>query len=465
MNTDKKPRKFLIVLNYWNGDREMVINLANLIADLEPKFNDKVDIMFYRRWDANVVPTFVCDKLKVKFEEVHQLACRRRNAVGYPYGANEMFYDLLETMGNRDWQIKYYAFLNMEPDCCPLNPDWIKGLLKAYDEAYNEQKSATGHIHVDNNFTHLNGASIYATDFWHKAGGMNIIGGPISTAYDVYHRQRIMPLSRDTNAMLLDFNRKTISEEDLQDLKKNGDSPVYLHGVKDMSAIMAVRSKYLNSVTSGGSIPKIRTVCTYYDPCPEVNQEEEKITLSMWKLAWKNAGFNPVVLEEWDASKHDLYQTLKEKIRGLKCDGPKRVAFAKLYRWLAFSHEGSGLFTEYDVLPNSFMAPEDIPAPDGFIMLEKNKLSAVSSDRRAAKLFVQEILNFNYEESGKVPSDIEILNRCNDPFWVKHNEVVKGWNSNRWSEAKLVHFSTGDCKSAGATFRKNTMMSQQFRQA
>jgi hypothetical protein len=464
MNKEKKPRKFLVVLNYWNGDREMVINLANLICDLEPKFNDKVDIMFYRRWDANVIPAFLCDKMKVKFEEVHQFACRRRNAIGYPYGANEMFYDLLETMGNRDWQTKYFAFLNMEPDCCPLSRDWLDGMLKAYDEAYNEGKSATGHVHTDRNFTHLNGASIYSTDFWYKAGGMNIIGGPISTAYDIYHRQRIMPLTRDSNRMLLDFNRKTISEEDLFSLRKNGESPVYLHGVKDMTAIMAVRSRFLPGGSEQGTISKIRTVCTYFDADKEVDQAEQKNMIEMWKLAWKNAGYNPVVLEEWDASKNERYVELKAKLKDMKSNGPRRSAMAKLYRWLAFAHQGSGLFVEYDVFPNPGMAHEDIPDADGFNALEMKRLSAVSADRRATKLFVEEIMGFDYQSCDKIPDDVEILMKCQDAFWLKQHDIVKGWNSPRWAEARMIHFSTKDCKSAGASFRKTTILQQFLKQ-
>jgi len=460
MNNEKKPRKFLVVINYWNGDREMAINLANLICDLEPKFNDKVDIMFYRRWDANVVPTFLIDKLKIKFGDVHNHVCRRRNAIGYPYGPNEMFYDLLETMGNRDWQTKYFAFLNMEPDCCPLSRDWLKGILQAYDEAYNEGKSATGHIHNQANFNHLNGASIYATDFWHKAGAMNIIGGPTNIAYDIYHRNRVMPLSKDTNFMLLDFNRKTITEEDLFSLRKNGEFPVYLHGVKDVSAIMAVRNRYLGNVGNDGNVVNIRTVCTYYDQCLKTDPACQKATIAMWKAAWINAGYNPVVLEEWDASKCDGYAELKEKIASMPSVAPSRVAKANLYRWLAFSAVGGGLFVEYDVFPNRSMAHEDIPKADGFNALQTNRLSAVSSDNRALKIFIKEIVKYDFSAYQNITSDQDILKKCTDTFWLKQHDVVKGWNSNLWAQAKLIHFSAKDCKSAGASFNKNTIIQQ-----
>jgi len=177
MINKKQARKLLIVINYYDGDRLMAKTLAELIADLEPKRNEKADILFYRRYDAEQMPNLLIDKMTDKFEKCKQLKCRRMNAVGYPYGPNEMFYDLLERMNNPEWQTDYYAFLNMEADCVPLSPGWIDRLLEEFGEAYNDGKFAVGHVVPVNPGQHLNGAALYSSDFWQRAGGMNMIGG------------------------------------------------------------------------------------------------------------------------------------------------------------------------------------------------------------------------------------------------------------------------------------------------
>ena len=62
--TKDTPRKLLIVLNYWNGDREMMKTLADLICDLETKRNELADILFFRRWDAEQMPHALIHRLE-----------------------------------------------------------------------------------------------------------------------------------------------------------------------------------------------------------------------------------------------------------------------------------------------------------------------------------------------------------------------------------------------------------------
>lgn len=460
MNPFKEtPRKFLVVLNYWNGDREMMKALADLIGDLQAKRHDKVDLLFFRRWDAEQMPHALVHRLEEKFERVQQLACRRRSAVGYPYGPNEMFYDLIEQLNHREWQLKYYAFLNMEADCCPLTPDWLDHLIEAWDTAYHERKSATGHFSYDvKGMVHLNGAAIYATDIWHKAGGMNMIGGPATVAYDIHHASRLVPLARDCSQMLLDFNRKTITEEDLFALRKHGEPVYYLHGVKDLSAQSAVRRKFVTATGTVVQPQRIKTVCTYYDPTPDINPDDQKQQIELWKQAWTEAGYNPVVLGEWDASKHADYPTLKAKTREVK-QPAKRAALARLYRWLAFMHVGGGLYTEYDILPNASFSSEVIPEPDGVTLLEANEWSAVSADRRGLTFLVEQLVEHHFTTL-TLPSDRDILGTSLNEFWCFQHPLVSRWNAPKWSEAPLVHFSTAACKTAGATNVKVPLMKQ-----
>jgi hypothetical protein len=458
--TNKKPaRKLLIVINYWEGDRLMAKTLAELIADLEPKRNEKADILFFRRYDAEQMSNLLIDKMTDKFVKCKQLKCRRMNAVGYPYGPNEMFYDLLERMNNMEWQSEYYAFLNMEADCVPLAPGWIDKLIEEFGSAYDEGKFAIGHVVQHNPGTHLNGSALYSNDFWQHAGGMNMIGGPAASAYDIYHANRILPIAKDSSAMLMDFNRKTINESDLDNVRKNGEKPVYLHGVKDMSALVGIRNKYIK----GGQVDlptKLKTIMTYFDVDPDNNPNVQNQILELWKKTWTRFGYNPIVLTEWDATKHPEYQNIKNILKSLKTEGNRKTQMAKFYRWLAFDYSGAGLMTEYDVMPNSQFTTDDLPKHEAIHLLENNEVSAVTADREGLKFLIEAIKDHDYSTSLKMPTDKEIILKDPNAFWLRKTNLVAPWSIGRWAESHMVHFSYKACKNVSGTVNKVPIIEQ-----
>jgi len=458
--TNKKPaRKLLIVINYWEGDRLMAKTLAELIADLEPKRNEKADILFFRRYDAEQMPNLLIDKMTDKFVKCKQLKCRRMNAVGYPYGPNEMFYDLLERMNNMEWQSEYYAFLNMEADCVPLAPGWIDKLIEEFGAAYDEGKFAIGHVVQHNPGTHLNGSALYSNDFWQRAGGMNMIGGPAASAYDIYHANRILPIAKDSSAMLMDFNRKTINESDLDNVRKNGEKPVYLHGVKDMSALVGIRNKYIK----GGQVDlptKLKTIMTYFDVDPDNNPNVQNQILELWKKTWTRFGYNPIVLTEWDATKHHEYQNIKNILKSLKTESNRKTQMAKFYRWLAFDYSGAGLMTEYDVMPNSQFTTDDLPKHEAIHLLENNEVSAVTADREGLKFLIEAIRDHDYSTTLKMPTDKEIILKDPNAFWLRKTNLVAPWSIGRWAESHMVHFSYKACKNVSGTVNKVPIIEQ-----
>ena len=459
MQNKKIERKLLIVLSYWEGDRLMLRSLAELIADLEPSKNYKADILFYRRHDAEQMPNVLIDKMADKFGSCKQLKCRRMNAVGYPYGPNEMFYDLLEQMNSREWQSQYYAFLNMEADCVPLAPGWIDKLIEEFGIAYDEGKGAIGHVVQHPTQAHLNGAALYATDFWQRAGGMNMIGGPAAIAYDIHHANRILPISKDTPFMLMDFNRKTITEQDLFGLKKHGEQPIFLHGVKDMSALVNVRNKFIQN---GQAImpTKLKTIMTYHDLDPDVNQQAQNQLIDMWKKTWTRFGYNPVVLTEWDASKHPDYKDIKSKLSKFKIDSNKKSTLAKFYRWLAIDYSGGGFYTEYDIFPNSMFTSDDLPKDEAVNLLQDNDVTAVVADRAGLKFLIDTIRDYDYDTAKNLPSDKDIILKDKTAFFLRQHKIVSLWSTPRWAEGKLVHFSYNACRNASATVNKPTIIEQ-----
>ena len=236
--------RFLLVISFYDGDHDHAVALANLIHDLQAERNKDTDILFYRRHDAREMEPHIVEKMKAKFMRVMTHQCQRRNARGHPYGCNEMWYALVEMMRIPKWTSEYYAFFNLEPDCTPLCPDWIAKVSAEYRRNEAEGFAAIGHI-KDNPIRHLNGAAVYSTDFFSKAGGMDLVGGSASVGYDVNHAKRILPVSADTPLIGGRWGIASVTDAELWAYTKDGGEVAVFHGAKDSSPIDAVRRKWL----------------------------------------------------------------------------------------------------------------------------------------------------------------------------------------------------------------------------
>lgn len=442
------PRKLLIVVNFFDGDHDQAATLCHLLADLESVKSPYADILLYRRSDARPMEEEVRSKLLTRFANVHQLKCRRLNAVGYPLGPNEMFCDLLEAIRAPQWKSAYYAFYNMEADCVPLCHNWIQLLADEYKKTYEDGVYAIGHI-CDKPMEHLNGASVYAIDLFDRAGGMDLLGGPSHIAYDFYHAKRILPVSKDSSLIMLDFNRKTITSDDLFGVRKNGVKPVIFHGVKDQSAIIAVRSKLIDRNPQIRDLSD-RTIFTYYEPIPGFNEQQERECLDIWKEAWAAAGWNPVVNERRDAQKNARYEAVYNKISKLSGVRHDSTDIACYMRWLALEYVGGGLHCDYDVLPWSDFHPEAFARNSGTFLFQKNIPSLVMIDRYSLG-FVFDGINEIKPSMLFIPDDKLIID-------TGFKSIVKDFGERGWKKAKAVHFRTEACKKYSPGSPKSRIM-------
>ncbi|KAI9777098.1 MAG: hypothetical protein M1839_009054 [Geoglossum umbratile] len=104
-------------------------------------------------------------------------------------------------------------------------------------------------------------------------------------------------------------------------------------------------------------LPPLRTrpyIYTFYDTERErdsVTLAAEKKLLQVWRRAWWAKGLRPIVLSQSEAIRNPLYQTLQVQ----KLD--KKLQ-EEMDRWLAWEQMGTGIFTDYLVLP---MGPYDDP--------------------------------------------------------------------------------------------------------
>jgi hypothetical protein len=464
----QERRKMLVVLNYYDGDIDAAKELIDLIVDLQPGRTELADFMLFRRHDAQVIPESFRLRLLEKFGRVHVTKCRRMNAIGYPYGPNEMFYDLLDLMHYPVWAKPYHSFLNLESDCVPVDPDWIRKLCDEYRGLCDDGHFAIGHMN-EKPTPHLNGSAIYSTDLWQRAGAMQIIGGPAGVAYDIQQSKRIMPLAKDTPLMMLDYNRATITAASLFSAKKGDVSPVLYHGVKDGSARRAVRSFFVEK--KGYSDLSSSTIQTFFDAIPGSDSAEQQRQIDIWRNAWMAAGWNAVVNNRFDVARHPMFKEFAAKAKSFPTVNNPAYEFSCYVRWLAFEMNGAGLHTDYDVLPRRNFTPEKLARSEGFNCLQfrdgRDNCSAVpsviQSDVAGVRSFIDHMMTVPAEAdrliNGKPHnSDMYILSRAIKEPWFHGREMCRNVGEEGWQGFPTIHFASEACAVYAPRTAKSSVM-------
>ena len=469
-----KAKKLLIVLQYWEGDRARVEQQAHLIADLERVPNKNADIMLFARYDAGAFSSSALQRLQSKFGVVHQVRCRRR-ASGYPYGANEMFYDMMDIVANNQkFTDRYYAFLNLESDCSPTRPGWIEELSRAYKMAEMDGKLMIGHWNKTP-VEHMNGVGIYAIDIQRRLGAMQMVGGPANAAYDIYLAPRILPVAADTPLIALDFQRPTISADDLFAPRKDGVAPALFHGVKDESAFVSVRNKFIT--LDGGDLTH-KTVFTYFDAVPEIDANEQKAQIELWKEAWKSRGWNPIVLTWLEARKHHLYESFENAVKLFPTVNPKKYELSCFLRWLALDQAGGGLMSDYDCIPGRMMPRDldEIRKESGVAhILQCNDQgtavpACVYADRPALSKMIKHLMGYkpnagDIEHGAAHVSDQSILTAAvkDGAKFLKTHKMVLGVGEADYKTAHAIHFANSACAKFSPGASKSRLMLEYLR--
>jgi hypothetical protein len=156
--------RLVIALQFYSEDRDKAMRLARFAADIEPAFRADVELCFVARFDAQhdeETMAYVAKKMAVsKFTTTTQWTC-------WPAGCNAMALDFLReamrrynpdltkhqrqlsslTGKSRDALFKKLQenlrgewsdvsfILMMEPDCVPMDKNWINRLKDAWNDA------------------------------------------------------------------------------------------------------------------------------------------------------------------------------------------------------------------------------------------------------------------------------------------------------------------------------------------
>ena len=463
-NFETVRKKLLIVLQFYAGDVTDMASLAELIADLERIQNTDADILVFARADAPPFPINAMNALQAKFNRVHEMRCRRQDASGFPYGPNEMWHDLVgivcsSSIGNSGQRFAdfYWGFLNLEADCCPTGPGWIRRICDAAREAFNGGALAIGHIQEQLSpggpRRHMNGVAVYSSELNKRVPANKLLGCPPDAAFDIAHAPELLPYCVDTPTIFLDYRLPTISEDGLFAPRKLGAVPSLFHGVRDRSARAHVRNRFLE----GGATQAVsgKTIFTYFDPVPEMQNNGHAEQIQLWKDGWSSRGWNPVVLDRYSAMRHPLYHQFLAKVKGFPSVNPTAYEQACWCRWLALRAMGGGLMGDYDVLPGAFR-PRDLPKAKGFIVLGRTVPSLVLATEKGLDAFIAAIMAYDpatalHQEDGRNHlSDmifVQELLTAKAPF-ITSADFQREVGEPGWPTARTVHFAACPMRAA-----------------
>jgi hypothetical protein len=235
-------KKFLVALQYWDGDRDKALGLLDLFHETVEENNSWADLVVFYRFDATPPPEELLKKLHHNFNKVWAIR-GERHATGWPDGCNGLWYYLGMECFHRNWHTRewadYKSFLSIESDTCPLSDDWLRVISEEWDSHDVCVMGAWDSRNGDcPGLGHINGNGMFCIDIARRAGRPLLPPG--GRGWDTWFAALFKELGwQGTYAIRNIWNHPTLSEDQFLRMKQDG--AVFLHGIKDDS----VRKLYL----------------------------------------------------------------------------------------------------------------------------------------------------------------------------------------------------------------------------
>lgn len=239
------PTRLLVVVPYWEGDKQKMEQVIKLACDLLDSKSDRAELLFVARFDADFPSPSIQEEAAEKFSKVHLWRCHRRG-MGFPSGCNEMALGILDyILTQRDNDLAFTdisTFLILESDCVITRRTWVEEICNAWDSLSGLGKLVAGALQSKEKWgvdigDHINAVALYDPDILCFLPCLTRC--PTNRGWDHHFGPVIMPYAVDSALFKLDYQRQTISEEELY----RDASVLIYHGVKDESAINAVRKR------------------------------------------------------------------------------------------------------------------------------------------------------------------------------------------------------------------------------
>lgn len=240
--------KILIMLSFWQGDREQAFRLARLLADLEPQHSELADILLVARFDQKHDPDTV-QYVARKFN-VHTHVSRRQET-GWPRGCNGIFFGGMEYVYHKmaAGQIpRYKAIFNMGADSTPLDKNWLSDFCHTWDNMNRKDRVYIAgalvdpkgeHPHINGDATFISGDLDFLKWLVIRASHSNANAG-----WDWYLSRQFAEWGwSDIPSIISLWNTKTFEPNRWDGMVGAGIKMI--HGVKDFSLLNQARKKLL----------------------------------------------------------------------------------------------------------------------------------------------------------------------------------------------------------------------------
>jgi hypothetical protein len=226
--------ELLIVIQYWKDDEASALNLARLMADIEPSKRETDCLVLARRKDCVASPELfrTRDYCSAKFTTM--VVQSNRPEVDYPAGCHGLWSGTLDSLynlwsgGMLPWPLS--AALMTEADAMPIHPKWIDRIKVAHEKTRLLGKHVTGAM-MDRPTPHVNGNSVIDLLFYADHPALKIC--PPEVAWDIHAAPILIPACRVSNAIRNEYGTREWSFASLAGLAHL--DAALLHGCKDSS--------------------------------------------------------------------------------------------------------------------------------------------------------------------------------------------------------------------------------------
>lgn len=235
MNGDKPPQApILIVIGYWEGDREMCREMVDLMVDLQKKHaGNGCKVWLVCRQDSKIDKE-IFRKLQSRFNTEAMVGTSPLR--GYPSGSNGVFGTTAIHISNRGERFDPWFW--MEPDCVPMRPNWWVDLQDAWVSRGPGVKVMgwKGDCNGDGTGWHITGCALYDQQIARIIPCLTMCD---AIPWDYHCRARMLEVGQETNQIHLCWRARDANSGLLV-------QPwAVAHGYKDGSLRDVVRKKYL----------------------------------------------------------------------------------------------------------------------------------------------------------------------------------------------------------------------------
>lgn len=248
-------KPILLALQFSPHDLPQALKLLDLLREkTSMRDADGYELALCPRFDV-VLPEGTMEYMQRAFR-VHVWRGAKRD-IGWPVGCNALWVDTMLSafLKTRDAGLSGYenpwsGVFTFEPDCVPTHRNWLPILREKWKEALDAGKLCMGHVQPRSltkehfplseavDFTHMNGNALFVPDWFAHFPQMQ---HTTVDSWDCHWAHLIIPVAQDYGGIVSRYRATKMTEENLLEERIPGEPVIFVHGVKDDSALEIAR--------------------------------------------------------------------------------------------------------------------------------------------------------------------------------------------------------------------------------